>query len=80
MTLEWFDKLEAPRKHMFSFENAAHSVAFEQFEAFHNLMLDTVLPASSLTSAHMAAWKVSPKDRNSRLAGEWRDVRRGLMP
>ena len=44
LALEWFDKLEAPSKRMFSFENAAHSVAFEQFEAFHKLMLDTVLP------------------------------------
>lgn len=44
LTLEWFDQLQAPRKRLFSFENAAHSVAFEQFEAFHQRMLDTVLP------------------------------------
>jgi pimeloyl-ACP methyl ester carboxylesterase len=44
LALEWFDKLEAPRKRMFSFENAAHSVSFEQFEAFHKLMVNTVLP------------------------------------
>jgi pimeloyl-ACP methyl ester carboxylesterase len=44
LALEWFDALEAPIKRSFSFENAAHAVAFEQFEAFHARMLDTVLP------------------------------------
>ncbi len=44
LALEWFNQLEAPRKRLFSFENAAHSVSFEQFEAFHKLMLETVLP------------------------------------
>jgi pimeloyl-ACP methyl ester carboxylesterase len=44
LALEWFDVLNAPHKRIFSFENAAHAVAFEQFEAFHALMLDTVLP------------------------------------
>ena len=44
LALAWFEQLEAPRKRLFSFENAAHSVSFEQFEAFHKLMLETVLP------------------------------------
>ncbi|HEX6306037.1 MAG TPA: alpha/beta hydrolase [Anaerolineales bacterium] len=44
LALEWFDQLEAPSKRIFSFENAAHSVAFEQFEQLHSIMLDTVLP------------------------------------
>jgi pimeloyl-ACP methyl ester carboxylesterase len=44
LAVEWFEKLEAPAKRMFSFDNAAHAVAFEQYEAFHKIMLDTVLP------------------------------------
>lgn len=44
LMLEWFDRLQAPNKQVFSFENAAHSVAFEQFQALHKLMVDTVLP------------------------------------
>jgi hypothetical protein len=27
-----------------TFDNAAHSVAFEQLEAFHQIMTETVLP------------------------------------
>jgi proline iminopeptidase len=41
---EWFYALEAPSKHMFTIENAAHSVAFEQFEAFGTIMREIVLP------------------------------------
>ena len=41
---EWFGALEAPIKRLYTFENAAHSVAFEQFEAVHKLMTDTVVP------------------------------------
>ncbi len=44
LALEWFDLLDAPVKRIFTFENAAHAVAFEQFEAFHRIMLDTILP------------------------------------
>ena len=44
LALEWFAKLEAPKKQKFTFENSAHSVAFEQFEAFHNIMLEVVVP------------------------------------
>ena len=44
LALEWFDALEAPRKRLFSFENAGHAVAFEQFQALHQRMIDTVLP------------------------------------
>ncbi len=44
LTVEWFNQLDAPSKRMFSFENAGHSVAFEQFEAFHKIMIETVLP------------------------------------
>jgi len=44
LALEWFDLLKAPRKQRFIFENAGHSVAFEQFEAFSNIMTETILP------------------------------------
>lgn len=42
--LEWFEALDAPIKRIYSFENAAHSVAFEQFEALSRIMTGAVLP------------------------------------
>lgn len=44
LALEWYELLEAPQKRLFAFENAAHSVAFEQYEAFHSILLETILP------------------------------------
>ena len=44
LTLEWFGALQAPIKRLVRFDNAAHSVAFEQFEKFGTLMRDTVVP------------------------------------
>lgn len=44
LALEWYGLLEAPRKRLFSFANAAHATAFEEFEAFHQIMIETVLP------------------------------------
>ncbi|MEB3179410.1 MAG: alpha/beta hydrolase [Nostocaceae cyanobacterium] len=44
LALEWFEQLQAPQKQMFTFENAAHSVVFEQFEAFSRMMSETILP------------------------------------
>lgn len=44
LALEWFEMVDAPIKRMFSFENAAHAVAFEQYEAFHAILLTTILP------------------------------------
>jgi pimeloyl-ACP methyl ester carboxylesterase len=44
LALEWFEMLDAPQKRMFSFENAAHAVAFEEYEAFHKILLETILP------------------------------------
>jgi proline iminopeptidase len=44
LMLEWFATLGASKKRIFALENAAHSVAFEQFEAFDKIMLETVLP------------------------------------
>jgi proline iminopeptidase len=46
LTHEWFNALQAPTKRMFTLENAAHSVAFEQFEQFGTIMRKTVLPAT----------------------------------
>ncbi|MFA5569319.1 MAG: alpha/beta hydrolase [Trueperaceae bacterium] len=43
LALEWYERLDAPIKRLYSFENAAHSVAFEQFEALHDIMTGTVL-------------------------------------
>lgn len=47
LALEWFNALKAPRKELFRFENAGHSVAFEQFEAFDQIMRETILPETS---------------------------------
>jgi len=44
LALEWFALLDAPQKRVFSFENAAHAVAFEEYEAFHRILLETILP------------------------------------
>jgi len=44
LALEWFDLLNAPIKRIYTFENAAHATAFEQFEAFQQIMVETVLP------------------------------------
>jgi proline iminopeptidase len=48
LALEWFAGLEAPSKRMFTFDNAAHSVAFEGFESVHKIMTETVLPETYL--------------------------------
>lgn len=44
LALEWFELLQAPDKQIFSFDNAGHSVAFEQFEALHAILTEVVLP------------------------------------
>lgn len=44
LALEWFGQLQAPRKQKFTFENAGHSVVFEQFEAVSKIMRDNILP------------------------------------
>lgn len=44
LALEWLDQLEAPQKDIFSFENAGHAPAFEHFEAFHEILTNTILP------------------------------------
>ncbi len=44
LALEWFALLDAPQKRIFAFGNAAHAVAFEEYEAFHRILLDVILP------------------------------------
>lgn len=44
LALEWFEPLQAPIKRIYSFENAAHSVAFEQFEALARIAAEEILP------------------------------------
>ena len=44
LALEWYAGLAAPQKRLYSFERAAHAVAFEQFVAFHRIMIETILP------------------------------------
>ena len=46
LTLEWFELLEAPEKQLFTFENAAHSVAFEQFQELDRILNEVILPAT----------------------------------
>ena len=46
IALEWFDQLEAPAKKRFTFENAAHSVAFEQADEVQRLLTETIVPAT----------------------------------
>jgi proline iminopeptidase len=48
LALEWFEQLNAPLKQRFTFENAGHSVVFEQFEAFSQIMQGTILPQTYL--------------------------------
>ncbi len=44
LALEWFEQVDAPIKRLYPLDNAAHAVAFEQYEAFHRVLLEDVLP------------------------------------
>jgi pimeloyl-ACP methyl ester carboxylesterase len=44
LALAWYDQLEAPIKRIYTFDNAGHSVAFEQFSALHQILTETILP------------------------------------
>ena len=44
LALEWYEQVQAPIKRLFTFENAAHAPAFEHFEAFTQIMTETILP------------------------------------
>ncbi|MCB9418910.1 MAG: alpha/beta hydrolase [Ardenticatenaceae bacterium] len=44
LVLEWYEQLEAPRKQIYTFDDAGHSVAFEQFSALHRILTETIVP------------------------------------
>ena len=44
LALAWFELLEAPQKQIYTFENAGHSVAFEQAEKLARILNETILP------------------------------------
>lgn len=44
LALEWFDQVDAPIKRLYPLDNAAHSVAFEQYAAVHKILRDEILP------------------------------------
>lgn len=44
LALEWFGNLKAPIKRRFAFENAGHSVVFEQFQPFDKIMREIIVP------------------------------------
>jgi pimeloyl-ACP methyl ester carboxylesterase len=44
LALAWYDQLDAPSKQIYTFDNAGHSVAFEQYSALHQILTDTILP------------------------------------
>ncbi|MCB8976611.1 MAG: alpha/beta fold hydrolase [Ardenticatenaceae bacterium] len=46
LVLEWFNQLDAPQKQLYTFDNAGHSVAFEQFSALHEILTGTIVPAT----------------------------------
>jgi len=44
LALEWYDMLDAPKKQIFTMENAGHAAAFEGVEEFTRIMNEVVLP------------------------------------
>ena len=46
LTLEWFDMLQAPAKRLVTYQDAAHSVAFEQADEVQRLLDETIVPAT----------------------------------
>ena len=44
LALAWYGQLDAPIKRIYTFDNAGHSVAFEQFSALHQILTETILP------------------------------------
>ena len=42
--LEWYHQLQAPIYRIYSFADAGHSVAFEEFQALRQIMVETILP------------------------------------
>jgi pimeloyl-ACP methyl ester carboxylesterase len=46
LALEWFEGLTAPHKELLTYADAGHSVVFEEADAFHRLMTDSIVPAT----------------------------------
>ena len=46
LALDWVASLDAPSKRVVTYEDAAHSVAFEQVDAVHQLLVEEILPAT----------------------------------
>ena len=44
LALEWYGQLQAPIKRIFTFADAGHAPAREEFEAFHRILIETILP------------------------------------
>ena len=46
LALEWFDAMSAPHKELITYEDAGHSVVFEEVDAFRRLMTESIVPAT----------------------------------
>ena len=46
LAIEWFDQLVAPVTQRVTYQDAAHSVAFEQADEVQKLLVETVVPAT----------------------------------
>jgi pimeloyl-ACP methyl ester carboxylesterase len=46
LALSWFDALDAPSKRLVTYDDAAHSVAFEQADEVERLLVEEVIPAT----------------------------------
>jgi pimeloyl-ACP methyl ester carboxylesterase len=46
LALEWVASLDAPSKRVVTYDDAAHSVAFEQVDAVHRLLTEEIVPTT----------------------------------
>ena len=44
LALEWYDQLQAPIKRIYTFDNAGHAPAREEFREFHAILIGTIVP------------------------------------
>lgn len=51
LMLEWYGQLDAPLKRRYGFPDAAHAVAFEEFEALERILTEVVLPGGARSPA-----------------------------
>jgi len=47
---EWFDMLDAPVKHLYTFANAGHAPAFEYADDLHRILLEEIIPQTALAT------------------------------